>query len=859
MKSSIIWKLVLTALVLLWSVASMVPLKDADFNEYIATRATAKQDEFAKILAEAQKRVDPVNYKTDATKSATLFKAITDHANANNIDLAQFFTNVNVNDIKILKKRNDILMKELYRQSKSPLKRGLDLVGGVSFTLEISGDELASDAFMRKEQIDDVIRVIDGRINGLGVTEPTIRPLGGNAIEVQMPGESLSDNPEAIEEISRPAKLEFKLVHRTVVPSSAKAPRSEWPIGHELMIMENESGGKLVEEALYVERRASALGSVIKNAWVSPTDQGGYVIVMDFTSEGADVMNKLTRSIVAGNRETHTVQRLGIVLDGKLISAPNNDVILTSGGSITGHFTQREALELANALNNPLKVGLTRTSVNEVGANMAADARNASIVAGLIGVSLVMLFMLLYYRGFGFLAMLTVLANVVMVVGVLASFGATLTLPGIAALVLTVAMAVDANILIYERMREELALGKSHLASLEAGYEKAFSTIVDANVTTFFTAMILYWFGTGPIKGFGVTLAIGIVATLFMALVFGRALSELAVRAGMFKGSFNFRLIGETNLDVLKTARKAFVFSWIVVLIGVGAIFVRGEKSLSIDFTGGELTTLSFEKQLPIGDVLSVGTATGGENAIGEIQASYKKDITSGKEFLSLQTESGRGDIALFALNTKFPEANFQIVGRENIGASVSADIVKNAIWAVSLSFFVVLLYIALRFELGFGVGAVVALFHDMLMTVGLYISLGIFGIGSGQFSAPMIAAVLMSLGYSINDKIVVFDRIREELPLRPDMSLYDIVRLAVNKTLSRTIITSVTTFFAAWALFIWGTGIIKDFSFIFMIGIATGTFSSIFIASPVFYLWHKGKRKSVEEHELEVKYDWEE
>ena len=228
MKSSTIWKLVLTALVIAWAVASMTPLKDADFNEYIAGRATANQDEFAKVLEAAKARVDKTD-KTDKSKSPTLFNAIGDYANANAIDLSVFFPDVNVSDIKILKKKNDILMKEIYRQSKSPLKKGLDLVGGVSFTLEINHDELASDSYMRKEQIDDVIRVIDGRINGLGITEPSIRSLGGNAIEVQMPGESLSDNPAAIEEISRPAKLEFKLLHRTQKPTSARAPRSEWP------------------------------------------------------------------------------------------------------------------------------------------------------------------------------------------------------------------------------------------------------------------------------------------------------------------------------------------------------------------------------------------------------------------------------------------------------------------------------------------------------------------------------------------------------------------------------------------------------------------------------------------------------
>ena len=864
MKGRIIWKLVLTAIVLAWAVTAMTPFTDTPFEQYIESRATQNKDEFAKVLAEAKKRVDPVNYKKDPNKSSSLFTALGEYANANSIDLSKYF-NVNVSDIKVLKKRNDVLVRELYRQSRAALKKGLDLKGGVSFTLEINKDELESNSLARKGQLEDVLRVMDSRINGLGVAEPNIRIVGENAIEVQMPDFNLKENPEAAEALSRPAKLEFRLAHRSIQPSSAKAPRREWPIGYELLLEEREGRDGVVREIpLYIKKRAEAMGDIIKHSGVHMDDTGRFSVGMDFTGEGSKKFYEITKKILEEDKkyagstnEYEQKQLLAIVLDGKLMSAPRIISAISDHGSITGDFNQREAMELANALNNPLKVGLNRTSMNEVAPSMAHDARNSSLIAAAIGAGLVFLFMVLYYRGMGVIAMITVVANIVFILGVLASFGATMTLPGIAALVLTVGMAVDANILIFERMREELLAGKSMWNALQAGYEKAFSTIVDANLTTLLTAVILWKLGTGPVKGFGVTLAVGILATLFCALIFGRALCEIAVSLGLFKNSFKWRLIGDTNLNVMKYFKATFIASWIVILCGVAAVAYRGDKCVSIDFTGGETQTISYNKdnRLSVADITSVSN-----DKLGEVQATYQRDLATGNEILTVQTETGKGEAVLEALQKKYPQSDLKLVDKTSIGASVSSDITENAVISLLLAFGGILLYVALRFEIGFGVGAVVALVHDILMAIGLYVILGMLGIGSGLFSAPMIAAVLMTVGYSINDKIVVFDRIREELPLNPTMSLYDVIRKSINKTFARTILTSITTFFAALALFIFGTGIIKDFSLIFLLGILTGTFSSIYIASPVFYAWHRGKRKNVESaQDAEIKHEWEE
>lgn len=849
--SGILWKFVVTALVVIWAASSMIPVTDTPFETYIQTRATANQDEFAKkILPAAEARVDKANYKNNPAKSPTLYIALREYADANEVDLSKYFPDVNVSDIKILKKRNDILLKELYRQSKGALKKGLDLQGGVSFTLEIDDKNLDGDDFARKGQLEDVLVVMNNRINGLGVTEPTIRLMGSKSIEVQMPGVSLKDNPEAIEELSRPAKLEFRKVHRFQRPSSIKPPASEIPAGYEVMLMENERGGKVTQEPLYVKIRPEASGDIIKRAYPAMEDTSRFSVSMEFTTEGSKVFERITRTILDEDKQTGVKQPLAIVLDGRLMSAPNIQSVISERGSITGNFTRREAVELANALNNPLSVGLKRTSLNEVGPSLADSAKDSSFLAAGIGTALTVLFMIFVYKTMGVVAVISVFVNIFILVGVLASFGATMTLPGIAALVLTLGMAVDSNILVFERMREESHLGKSLWSSLMAGYEKAFSAIFDANITTLLSAVILWKFGTGPVKGFGVTLAVGIFTTLFCCLVLSRGMLEFGVKYRWIRKSLGkaFLIKDDSHIDFFQFVKGSFILSWTVVLIGIAVLIYRGDKTLSIDFTGGDLVTIGYtpDKKIPIENILALSTSTG-EGSLGEIQASYQVDLSSKAERLVLQVESEKGQQAFDMLQKTFPDAGLYLVGQNSVGASVSSDITKDAFIAIALSLVMILLYVAFRFEFSYGIGALVATFHDVVLCVGLYVIFGVWGVGSGQFSAPMVAAVLMVMGYSINDKIIIFDRIREELQLRPEMTLKEVINYSINRTLSRTLLTSISTFLAAFALFVFGTGIIVDFSLVFILGILVGTFSSIFIASPVFYWWNKGNRERVE------------
>ena len=548
-----------------------------------------------------------------------------------------------------------------------------------------------------------------------------------------------------------------------------------------------------------------------------------------------------------------------------MISSPTvRERINSDSARITGSFNQREAFELANALNNPLAVEMQVAEMYEVGPTLASDARDASIRAAAFGGALVILFMVLYYGLAGLVATVTVVLNVFLVLGALASFDATITLPGVAALVLTIGMAVDATILIFERIREELKTGKSVHAAMVSGYDKAFSTIVDANVTTLITALILVWLGTGPVKGFGVTLSAGIIATVFCSLVTSRFLLEGLILAGWMKKPLRFQLFKNTEFAFLNHAGKAFSFSWALVIIGVVSFIFHFDRAFGIDFTGGDELSVRYEMPITASEVSEVArTATftdknGQPGPFGEVNTFFQTPLGSENEILIIQTEQQKGAQFITALQQAYPEAGIEEIGMTQIGSAVGDEVTRSAIISICVALFGILLYIAFRFEFGYGMGAVVATVHDMLMTIGIFVTLGeFFGLGSGQFSAPMIAAILMTLGYSINDTIVVFDRVREELELNPGMNLRKVIHLSINRVLNRTVLTSLTTFFAALMLFIFGAGVIQDFALVFLIGIVTGTFSSMFIASPVFYWYHKGDRKSVEKGEILPTYDW--
>ncbi len=842
MSGNILWKFLLTAALLGWCFLSITPLQDRPFEDYIVAQATAETAEFAELMSKAEARVA-------AGGSPTLFIALRDLGVEEGINYAKFFPQVNVADIANQNKRNDVLLKHILKTAQSKLRLGLDLKGGVGVTLKIDESAQAGvSEFEQAEQLQDAIRIMADRLDGMGVAEPVIRAVGDNGIEIQLAGLSTKDNPEVIEAIKKPARLEFRSIHPELSPDTT--PRERFPVGYEVLAeeVEDNRSGQVFERRYFVKKLPEATGEIVADAFASQTSAGGFQINLEMTSDGAQVFRSVTERMVG--------KPLAIVLDGKLYSAPTIQAVLSRNAQISGNFSQRDAIELANVLNNPLAVELRVDQMYEVGPTMAEGARESSVKAAQWGALLVVAFMIAYYFIGGVIAVISALVNVIIVLGVLASLGATLTLPGVAALVLTLGMGVDANILIFERIREELRAGKSIKNAAIAGFEKVTSTIVDANVTTLITASILIWLGTGPVKGFGITLAIGICASIFCALVVTRFLVDLLVhRLGVSK-ILGLSLFPEKRMDFFRFRKPAFAASWLLVLAGAVSVVLHHDNILGKDFTGGDEMTVKFSERVDTNDIMRVVD----ERDLGDVTAVYQRLLGEDREVLKLQTPFDEARPVLEILQAAFPDAGLEEAGISQIGASVSKSIQWNALLSVVCALGGILLYVALRFEVGYGVGAVVATIHDVLMTIGIFVLCGEMGIFvSGQFTAPMLAAILMIVGYSINDTIVVFDRIREELQLNPGTDLRTIINLAISKVFSRSLLTSITTLLAATSLYVFGAGVINDFAFVFIIGILTGTFSSIFIASPVFYWWHKGDRRHVEERELAPKrYDWE-
>ena len=886
MNKTQVWKLLFVVLIIFISLGLISPFEDRELGEYAQSQVTSEANSSNHLGYETFDEVIETLRRQLPEDQAIDFRALRDFGTSNQLDYSAYFKapqgvletvasrlvpvlvkpGIRASHMKDREKRNELVLRSLLRGSQAAIKRGLDLRGGIAFTMEVT-DLNESDGSLEggASPMDKVVEIMSERLNAFGVAETLVRKKGDNAIEIQIPDRTTKQDPGMVEDLQKPAKLEFRIVN---VDSNAPPAQTgeEWTddegIPYVAML---RSDAEANERPIWVRRLWSADGEIIEKAYPRQDQMGGWEVGLDFTSEGAQIFADLTGQVAEmSDPVTGQPGRMAIVLDSQLESAPSVRQKIDGGSAvIEGNFNQREAKMLSDILNNPLKVSLEIGEKYEVSPTLASGALSSSLQACILGAVLVIAFMVVYYKAGGLVAVLSVGTNVLLVIACLAGiFQATFTLPGMAALVLTIGMAVDANILIFERIREELKAGKSSENALLGGYEKAFSTIIDANFTTLITASILIWLGTGPVKGFGITLAIGIVTSVFCALFISRLLLTVLVSSGV-KNLISFSTIAKSDpraeIDFHKYRKLAFLISWVVVAVGIASIYSNKDRILGIDFRGGEESIISFSEMIDAGDLESTFASA---PEVGEVQHVYRSEVGSGDEAsrLVLQTEVGKGREALSLLQAKFPSANLVEEGMSNIGASVSNQITSDAISSVLVALIGILLYVAIRFEMGYAIGAVVATVHDVLMTIGLFVLLGTLSGGtlcSGQFTAPMIASILMIVGYSINDTIVVFDRIREELELNPVTNLRKIILIAINRVLSRSIITSFTTLLAAISLWIFGAGIINDFAFVFVIGIVTGTFSSIFIASPIFYFWHKGDRKHVEEGEILPKYEW--
>ena len=888
------WKVAVSLVVLAAAFYEFYPIAPTPLEDFMPTRVIRNQAEFTKIHTEAQQRVK--NYKNASVpaeqKSVSYYQALRDigegKGRATTVDfLPYFFNEQDFVKEPDLSKRNILVLKQGLLASQGKLKLGLDLQGGVSFTLKVdpSGVESGGQSGNEKsnvshsEMVNQALHVMEQRVNQFGVAEPVLRPVGDLSLEIQLPGEDAANNPDVIDALKKPAKLEFRQVYRGERPAPEVRERST-------KALQDENGAIATYEALternvdrrtgeikvsryYIRKRADATGAIIKASSARSDDGISFYVDMRFTDEGAKKFGDLTAKIADGNAKSGNLGQLAVVLDGVLQSAPTvREAIRSTGASITGSFTREEAMSLSNVLNNPLEFPLITQDVTSVGPSLAKDAQQKSVVASVVAVGLVVLFMVGFYVWGGFIAVFGMVLNLLMMLGAMAYLGATITLPGVAALVLTLGMAVDANILILERVREEARAGKDRAVSLREGYNRAMMTIVDANLTHLLVAIILVVLGTGPVRGFGITLVIGIFTTLFTTLITCRGLQEFALDKGIMSRIFGLPVFKpDMNIQFLKYARIAFIISWCIVALGISELIYKGKDAFGKDFRGGESTLVTLREGVVVdtNEIVQLATSLGLPDTTVTVQSPVGGGDTRLRIETELTQERSQGDFAnltkiVKGVKEKHPEllphpewgVEQLMLSREAIGGSVSSDMRTNAILSVIYALIGIGIYVSLRFETGFGIAAMVATLHDVLMTVALFVFFG------GQFNAALIAAILLIIGYSVNDTIVVFDRIREELTHNPGRSLRDVIHFAVNRTLTRTILTSSTVFLCAVALWMFGAGDVRLYGEVFIYGVLTGTFSSVFIASPVFYWWHKGERKGVDAAELPRRYSWE-
>lgn len=711
------------------------------------------------------------------------------------------------------------------------IARGLDLQGGTSFILKLTpqdGKTLSAD------MLGQAVEVIRKRVDPAGGSEPVIAPQGDNRIMVQIPG---LDTPEKIEEqrkqLQRVAKLDFASVLPATQEQIAAIEAGEQLLNPAYVIKsyKADSEGKTTAKLL-VKRNPEVSGDHVTQA-VAYYDQQGYGVSLQLDAEGARRFDEVA--------ERHHKEQLAILLDDEVISAP---VLQTThfGGraQISGHFTEQEARSLASSLENPLRVPVSIESTSTVSATLGTDSIRSGILAGLSGLVLVFGFVMIYYRMAGIIAFIGLLVNIVILFGTMAMFHFVLTLPGIAGIILSIGMAVDANVLIYERLREETAAGKSLTAALENAYDKAFSAIFDANVTTLITSIILFWQATGSVKGFAVTLTLGIIASMFSALLVTRTLFRWMIEKGGLKKLSMLNLIPKKQFDFLGKRTLSAIIS--VALLGgsVAMVAWRGEKILGIDFRGGDLLVVDSEPVVPLQDARQALANIG----LGEVTIQFERQGM--KEMLSFRSPSGTSEEILAKMKEAFPNNAITQVSQENVGPQIGMEFATKAIYALVLGMIGILIYVTVRFEFSFALATVAALLHDVVITIGLFALIG------GELSLVMVGAILTIAGYSVNDTIVVFDRIRDGLKQGERGSTEKLMNTAVNETLGRTILTGGTTLLSVGALYFFGGTVLRDFSFAILVGILVGTYSSIYVASPIVLWWSKLSGKSIRRQVLE-------
>ena len=702
---------------------------------------------------------------------------------------------------------------------KDKMKLGLDIKGGVYVVLEAQTDDVGEDL---KKIMEQTQAVIENRVNQMGLSEPVVTIEGENRIRVELPG--AEDANEAIELIGKTAQLEFALADGTVVLN----------------------------------------GSDIKSAGVTTDqDHGGYAISLEMTREGGSKFEEATRLAISGTIvsafEGISNKAIIILLDGDMVSSPVPSEVISGGKAIItngsmGGFALEEASNTAALIRGgALPVGLDEITSSVQTAKIGINALEKSVVAGFIGLLLIVVLMFVFYQMMGLAANIALLLYGVLILWIMATMGAVLTLPGIAGIILSVGMAVDANVVIFSRIREEIVNGKTIRVATQMGFKRALSTVIDSQLTTLIAAVVLYQVGTSSVKGFALTLMIGIVLSVFTAVavtqVILRVLSE-SKRFGQNK-YFGVKKDGTAVLSMKKEfhfiehKKIYYMISIGIILIGLLVGGIRG-FNYGIDFTGGTMMQLDMGKQVTQSEVREVLN-----------QYDLNEEIIfsgDGNKEIIIRTTKALENKERMEIVGSFGDAfgitEKDVLSIEQFGPSVGKELQKNALLAILISALGMLIYISVRFEWKFGVSALAGVLHDVLMMIAFY---AIFNI---TINNPFIAGILTVVGYSINDTIVIFDRVRENLGLLKKTPLLETLNISINQTLQRSIMTSVTTLLVMVPLFILSGPAIREFVVPLMVGVTVGCISSITLCSPLYndickltggtrYKGKKSKRKT--------------
>ena len=763
---------------------------------------------------------------------------------------------------------------------------------------------------------DRIISVIRRRVDAMGTNEPVIQGMKDHRLLVQLPGVDDEVRKAAKASLQSAAFLEFRLTHpknnqlvskllsRDVVPEgyekrgsgygrlanwseisqrpgyAARLAAFEVPDARYVFMLEDNGDGTYSPNYVARSTEPRVTGEDLVSAAVQrdPTS-GSLSISFRLSGEGGRKFATLTRNYKAHGPKNPSDQgrQLAIILDNTLISAPVINSEIGSQGEITGRFDAKSAKKLADELNaGALPAPMRILAETTVAPTVGDDAITAGKTAAILGFCLVALFMFIYYWRCGLVADIALFLDIALLptalvfcanmLGVFAhdpSMGGggsmqlpVLTMPGIAGLVLSLGMAVDANVLIFERIREEFQAGKAAGEAVSRGYGRAFTAIFDSNLTTIITGIILFVVGTGPVRGFAIMLIAGVVISMFTAVVVTRLVFDHCVNPSRTKPFKMMQIFKNPRFDFMRLTKYTVGVSFAIIAVSIAIFAVRlvvnKASVLSVDLTGGTSIVYSLKQdQKPETAAVRAALKDFDNAAVIQYQEGVGDTTLLIKTGETSETEKGKAlegkDVGAYVtklLQSAFPKSEFKASSVDEVGSIVGADLKKSGTYAVIFSLIAILVYVGFRFQFGFGLGAIVALAHDAL------ISIGLFSLCGRQISLIVITAVLTIIGYSVNDTVVVFDRIREQLRYDRKSSFTELCNAAINACVSRTVITSVTTFFAVLSLFAFGDGSIFDFALIMLFGIIAGTFSSVFIATPIMFWWYKGKRPDFEREE---------